>query len=325
MQIDNISASSYKCHDECPLKYFGSYVLKWRGPSGKAADKGTIVHKVLEVLARTSSDSTRTVKKDTDDDIFGDGPFDTDQKVNLLIEQVYQHYTGKLVAHEWESKDFKDCSNWVWKTLHYNSGQFDPRKLDIVGIEKWFELDIAEPWAILDTGDDEDERFLRIRGFIDLVLKHGDGCYEIIDWKTGQSRKDWVTGELKDESNLFDDVQVRLYHYAITKMYDADIVMITLFFINAGGPYTVSLTQENIKETERIIRSKYEFISGSSIITRNRSWKCNRFCYFGTTDFKNTNKHIMTDNGAVLSKCDQLYYEINKKGFDIVMKEYKNE
>ena len=34
----------------CQQQYFLEYVLGWRGPSGQKADKGTITHKVLEIL-----------------------------------------------------------------------------------------------------------------------------------------------------------------------------------------------------------------------------------------------------------------------------------
>ena len=35
----------------CPQQYFIEYVLGIRSPSNKKADKGTIVHKALEILA----------------------------------------------------------------------------------------------------------------------------------------------------------------------------------------------------------------------------------------------------------------------------------
>ena len=35
----------------CEQQYFLEYVLGYRSPSNKKADKGTIVHKVLEILA----------------------------------------------------------------------------------------------------------------------------------------------------------------------------------------------------------------------------------------------------------------------------------
>ena len=44
-------SSSFNCHRFCPQQYLVEYFLGWRGPSNKKADKGTIVHKVLEVAA----------------------------------------------------------------------------------------------------------------------------------------------------------------------------------------------------------------------------------------------------------------------------------
>ena len=44
----------------CEQQYFGEYVLGWRGPSGQKADKGTICHKVLEILAVINEDTTTT-------------------------------------------------------------------------------------------------------------------------------------------------------------------------------------------------------------------------------------------------------------------------
>ena len=44
-------SSSYNTHSMCEQQYFLEYVLGYRGPSGQKADKGTIVHKVLEILA----------------------------------------------------------------------------------------------------------------------------------------------------------------------------------------------------------------------------------------------------------------------------------
>ena len=34
----------------CPQQYFCEYVLGWRGKGGLKADKGTIVHKILEIM-----------------------------------------------------------------------------------------------------------------------------------------------------------------------------------------------------------------------------------------------------------------------------------
>ena len=51
MIITYFRSSSYNAHNMCPQQYFIEYNLGWRGLSGQKADKGTIVHKVLEILA----------------------------------------------------------------------------------------------------------------------------------------------------------------------------------------------------------------------------------------------------------------------------------
>ena len=52
-------SSSFNCHRMCPMQYYMEYGLGWRGLSGKKADKGTIVHKILELAARAKKGSTR--------------------------------------------------------------------------------------------------------------------------------------------------------------------------------------------------------------------------------------------------------------------------
>ena len=44
-------SSSFNCHRFCPMQYYMEYTLGWRGSSNKKADKGTIVHKALEICA----------------------------------------------------------------------------------------------------------------------------------------------------------------------------------------------------------------------------------------------------------------------------------
>ena len=54
----------------CEQQYFIEYVLGWRGPSNQKADKGTIVHKVLEILAFIKQ-GIQNDKKTIHDDIVG--------------------------------------------------------------------------------------------------------------------------------------------------------------------------------------------------------------------------------------------------------------
>jgi len=51
MIVTYIRSSSYNNYDYCQMQYFITYCLGHRSASGKKAQLGTVVHKVMEVLA----------------------------------------------------------------------------------------------------------------------------------------------------------------------------------------------------------------------------------------------------------------------------------
>jgi len=51
MLVSYIRSSSYVNYEFCEMQYFMNYVLGWQGGSGLKAEQGTVVHKVLEILA----------------------------------------------------------------------------------------------------------------------------------------------------------------------------------------------------------------------------------------------------------------------------------
>ena len=51
MIVTYIRSSSYNNYDYCQMQYFITYVLGHRSISGKKAQLGTMVHKVMEILA----------------------------------------------------------------------------------------------------------------------------------------------------------------------------------------------------------------------------------------------------------------------------------
>ena len=215
-------SSSFNCHRFCPQQYLVEYFLGWRGPSNKKADKGTIVHKVLEVAALAKK-AAQDGKKTFIDDVVGETKTADYREAYLeeLVEKVYNYYTKAFNHHEWTNKDLKDCKNWTWKALKINGGMFDPRHMNVVAAEPHFDFEIKEDWAKyqheLPDGTKLDG-YLSMKGTVDLVTDLGDGVYEIIDWKTGK-RLDWATGETKDQKKLWRDAQLRMYHLAMAVSY----------------------------------------------------------------------------------------------------------
>ena len=115
MIITYFRSSSYNAHNMCPQQYFIEYNLGWRGLSGQKADKGTIVHKVLEILAfiKMYQQDNREIYED---DIAGSINVNN-YDLSSIKSIVYNYYVDNTPHHKWSPKDERDCSNWVIRPL----------------------------------------------------------------------------------------------------------------------------------------------------------------------------------------------------------------
>jgi hypothetical protein len=316
----------------CEQQYFIEYVLGWRGPSNQKADTGTIVHKILEILAFIKKANQDNINNITDD-IVGD--IDTmNYNLYTIIDQVYDYYSTANKHHKWTEKDKIDCTKWVEKTLSFNNGMFDPRNRDIVCPEQHFDFIIDKPWSkySFDTPDGKLEGQLALKGTIDLITKIDDNFYEIVDWKTGK-RLNWATGKQKSQECLENDPQLRIYHYAASQLYpNVDHIMVTINFINDGGPFSICFEKKDLLKTEQMIKQKFEKIVTVKKPQLHKSWMCSKLCHFGKTTFDGTSIAPLeeyrygqtTPCGAIMSKCEQIHHDIEIKGMNSVIQEYKH-
>lgn len=135
MLVTYIRSSSYNNYAYCQMQYFITYVLGHQAISGKKADLGTIVHKVMEALAgykKHIQDNPSKKKLSILDDALGSisinkADFMKPKIVNDLLSQSYDFYSGQS-QHNFAKADKDLCLDLVWNTLEYNDGQFDPRK-----------------------------------------------------------------------------------------------------------------------------------------------------------------------------------------------------
>ena len=314
----------------CAQQYFLEYVLGMKSPSGMKADKGTIVHKVLEILAyiKLTEQNNETVYTD---DILG--PINIKKyNLNTIIEKVYKYYSTQFKHHEWKVKDYKDCHLWVNKALESHNGSFDPRNRDILQPEQRFDIVIDKKWAEYSYVVNQEiiSGKLAIKGTIDLITKVSDNTIEIIDWKTGR-RLDWATGEEKTLAKLQNDPQLRIYHYAVSALYpQMDHIIFTINFINDGGAFSVCYDKNDLPETELMIKNKFETIKNTKVPELNKTWKCTKLCHFGKTTFENShvlpileyrdNQITKVDNN--MTKCEQVKHDINLLGIDNVVDKY---
>ena len=203
-------SSSYNCNDFCEQQYFGDYVLGWSGPSNMAADRGTIIHKVLEILANVKLANQAGKKIFHDKEVGTKVGMDCD--IAKLTEKVFGYYVEceRCSHHNWSEKDYKECLKLTNKALDYNDGMFDPRKRDVFAAEPHFDFEIQQPWAMWEH--EGKSGFLAIKGTIDLVTTIDEGVLEVIDWKSGRYRKNWATGEEKGYEQFRKDPQLMMYY-----------------------------------------------------------------------------------------------------------------
>ncbi len=316
----------------CEQQYFIEYVLGLRGPSNKKADKGTICHKVLELLAIIKQSEQNGVSS-FDDDIVGKVSV-KNYKLDSLIKKTYDFYTSSFNHHEWSVKDYKDCHAWVYKAIEYHNGAFDPRNREIVCPEQHFDITIEKPWAkySYDTDEGKLEGHLALKGTIDLITKVNDNTLEIVDWKTGR-RLDWATGQEKTQEKLQNDPQLMIYHYAISQLYPQyDHVMVTIYFINDGGPFSILFDKSDLSRTESMLQKKFEVIKQTRQPRLNKTWMCSKLCHFGKTTFNGDSKILpiieyrdsqSCSKDTFMTKCEQIKHDIEIKGMKSVVSEYK--
>jgi hypothetical protein len=187
MLISYFRSSSLGTWNMCQMKYYICYVLGIQEGSNLKADKGTIVHKVLEDLAiikkhlQDNPDSKSIVIDDEEFDITDFmKPYQLSneevEKVNKtrinkekyvnqndckiknghvrhgveLVEILIRKsydYYSNRTKHNWKPIDFKDCTNWTWMALDFKNGVIDPRRRNIVQPEANFKLIIEKDWA----------------------------------------------------------------------------------------------------------------------------------------------------------------------------------
>jgi CRISPR/Cas system-associated exonuclease Cas4 (RecB family) len=331
MIITYLRSSSYGTHSFCPMQYFIEYNLGYKSPSNKKADKGTICHKVLEILAYIKL-TQQQGSKIFNDDIAGEINIQK-YSIEKIYNIVYQYYIERFHHHEWTKTDHKDCYNWINKALDHNDGMFDPRNREIIQPEQHFDIIIDKPWASYKYNTEEGllQGQLGIKGTIDLITKVNDNTFEIIDWKTGR-RLDWATGEEKSLAKLHKDAQLMIYFYAVQKLYpEIDHFIVSINFINDGGPFSVCFDKSNLYDVEIMLKNKFEIIKNTKRPSQYKSWKCSKLCHFGKSTFDDS-PHLpiieyrdeqTTPFGQTMTKCEQIHHDIALKGMDAVIKEYK--
>ena len=309
-----------------------TYVLGLPSDSGKAAERGTMVHKVMEVLANLRLFQQENPKRkflEITDDVLKKVRVKTDRLMekDFVEELLDLSYTGyrKDSPNKWAPADRKEISRLTWLGLDHNNGQFDPRLRQILNPEPHFDIEIKEDWAKYEYEVDGKPLVgnLAIKGTIDLVTTIDDDTIEVLDWKTGQ-RKNWATGEKKTYAKLCEDPQLLLYYYAISNLYpEYKNVIMSIFYVKDGGPFSMCWDDSDKVKFLGMLKNRFLQIKRNNKpqpISYDRSnFKCTRLCHYCKNKWQGSNKSMCQYVGDYIDGhgIDKASQDLKHKDFTI--------
>lgn len=333
MIVTYLRSSSYSCWKMCPWQFFLNYGLQFRSPGNIATDRGSIVHKALETIARAKLAQQNGEVSFSDPELAGE-LVSADVSDEDALEMAWAHYTKMTPERRWSSRDHTECNRLMRVALTSHGGAFNPRNRVIVQPEQYFDICLSEyDWAAYDFPLPDGSHLkghLSLKGTMDLITEgYRSGVLDYLDWKTGNVRDgnlwDWAEGRVKTVDDLYEDFQLRLYFLALCRLYpDRPIIQINIAFLKKGI-YTLCYDRSELPETLDRIREWFTTAKETVVPQQKVGPACNSFCHFGTTSWKDQKFIPHQDtHGNHKSICDHVWDEVQQLGTDRVVAKYSD-
>lgn len=212
-----LSYSKLTTFEACPLKYKFRYLYNLPSPNTAASNFGVSVHNTLN-----------------------------------------EFYEGLKSGKEPSLDDFKDLyeKNWISKGYDNRAHHNTRKKQGIEIIENYYDLN-KENWIIPEMM----ERAFNLKigdysfsGRIDRIDKLEDGTYEVIDYKTGASKKN---------QKLEKDLQLSLYALACRDVYDIQASKLSLYFLEDNEKHSTTRNSDELEKAEKDIAEKTDKLMNS--------------------------------------------------------------
>jgi hypothetical protein len=306
MQITFLRSSSFNRWDWCQHLFVMEYGMGLKGPANKKAEAGNIIHKAMEGVALYKLGCQKNLKS-----IEYPGLPDLDISKPIDIDDIYEksfHFYSNQSIHKYSPKDKEEYRGWLDYALNYKNGFYSPLLNTVFGVEQSFDVEIKKDWAKykFDLGPNKYEGYLRLKGNIDLILDHGS-YIEAIDYKTSQKRNNWNKDydNEKGYEDFLKDPQLCIYYYALAHLYPDKEFVMSIFYIRAGGVFSIPFDRSYLPRIEEMIKSRFQEIKQTSIpslLSRSRKhWKCKSLCFASKVLGKT-------------SLCQHVQNEIDEKG-----------
>ena len=198
----SLSFTALTSYKTCPLKYKYQYILNFPTKQSKALSFGNTIHEVLKEYHVTRLNR------------------------DISLNEVLEIYKMKFQPFGYEDRDNQiDYYKTGQELLTKYYEKYHHQKLKPVVIEKMFKFELNG---------------VPVSGKIDRIDLNEDGTYEIIDYKTG---------ETKTEKEIRNDDQLTLYAEAAKEFFNYQNVKLTYFYLEKDEKIS---TERNEKDFERL-------------------------------------------------------------------------
>ena len=205
-KVPTLSYSQIDTFKNCPLKYKFRYIFNLPSPSGQAASFGSSMHNTIKEFY----------------DVLKNGGEPSEE----LIVELFN-------------------KNWIKKGYDTQALEKARKSEGLKMIKQFYEHEKIENFRQPDSM----ERPFRLRinnylfvGRIDRINKLDDGTYEVVDYKTGKSKR--------ENNDVNKDLQLSLYAAACRDEFKIKVSKLKLFFLEDCVELTTSRTDSDIEKVK---------------------------------------------------------------------------
>lgn len=218
VKVNRLSYSKIDTFKTCPLKYKFRYLFQIPSPSAHAANFGASVHDTINKFyeqVRDSADPTLELLKELFEKNWICSGYD-----NKGHEQARKKHGLEIMDLFFKNEE--------------KSGFKVPAFL-----ERPFHLKIGD---------------ISFTGRIDRIDKLGDGTYEVIDYKTGKSKRD---------AKLNKDLQLSLYALACRDIFRIPVSKLTLYFLEDGQRNSIEAKELDLEQLKEVLKGTVDELKES--------------------------------------------------------------
>lgn len=236
------SYSRLECFKQCSRKYAYQYIEKPNVEKQKTieAHLGTVCHETVQQIYKDLRLSKLMSLEETI--AFYDDRWERDKPLNL-----------RIIRDRYNEQNYKETGRGYVKSFYEMHQPF--KDGNTLGIEKNVQIRLSDEVVLT--------------GYIDRLVDHGGGNYEIIDYKTNK--------DLPALEDLEQNWQLPLYHIGLLEILpDVEDITCTWYFLAHNKPIKLKKSQQDLAEIKAAVLDLIKSIDATALfepkVTALCSW-----------------------------------------------------